>query len=162
VSLILNGGIGGSGTTQTAYIDSKIASNLPLAMALCWRAGENGSAAGPLMRVCQSAVTTLNTNYFGGHASRSVGPIISQAFGSRGTTSTFAQAYTLPAFTFNIVSITVGATTILSISTHNFLNGEMVRLSGTFTGITGIQDGRDYKVLSANPSLVEIVADTSG
>jgi hypothetical protein len=162
MSLVLNGGVGGTGSTQGAYIDSVIASNLPLAMAVCWRAGENSSSAGALMRMCQSVVDTLNTYNFGGNASRAVGPIITQSVGGRGTTASFATSLTNAAYVYDIQVIAVGETTMLTVPGHNFQVGEMVRLTGTLTGITGILDGRDYKVLTVSSSLVELQAATSG
>jgi hypothetical protein len=162
MSLVLNGGVGGSASTQLAYIDSRIVSALPATVSFWFKTGATGSAGGQVAQWVDKDETT-GTYRMGGGASSSIGPIFSRTVGSRISTASFYAPTTALSESVNVTSITTGTTTAIGVEdASKFQAGEYVRLEGTFTGITGITSGREWRIQSIASSTLTLALSSSG
>jgi len=162
MSLVLNGGVGGTGTTQYAYINSRIVSALPCAVSFWFKAGTNAGAGGTIAQWVNSA-ETLGNYRMGPGSSRSAGPILIRNTISRGTTATSSTLGVLSEHLVNVTSILPGSTTLVGVEdASKFTAGEYVRLSGSFAGISGITSGRDWRIESIGSGTLTLLLSSSG
>jgi len=160
MSLVLNGGVGGNGTTQYAHVGSRIVSALPATVSFWFRTGVNTTSGGRAAEWVQSDAT-LGTYRMGAGAAQSSGPNLARTTTCRTTTSTAYSSYT--AATVGVTSITSGATTQVGVDdASGFSAGEYVRLEGTFTGLTGISSGRDWRIQSIAGNTLTLTLASSG
>jgi hypothetical protein len=121
MSLVLNGGIGGSGTTQFAYLASRVASALPAIISFWHRTGINSNSGGRLANFAQSTAA-VGTYRMGSSLSRTTGPVFNNqtaAFDTSGTTAGFSTRSDLTEgrYRYPLTSITAGATTTITVDT---------------------------------------------
>jgi hypothetical protein len=162
MSLVLNGGVGGSASTQYGYVDSRIVSALPATVSFWFKTGINGAAGGQFAQWVDKDETT-GTYRMGGGAQQAIGPVFSRTVGSRISTASFYAPTTALSESVNVTSITTGATTAVGVEdASKFSAGEYVRLEGTFTGITGITSGREWRIQSIAGSTLTLALTSSG
>jgi hypothetical protein len=162
VSLVLNGGVGGSGSTQYAQINSRIVASLPFSVSFWFRAGTNAGAAGVIAHWVNSNATLGNFR-LGAGATRSMGPILTRQVISKGTTATESGISPSADLAVAVTSIVSGSTTQVGVEdAARFTVGEYVRLSGTFTGLTGITSGRDWRIESIAGGTLTLTLTSSG
>jgi len=169
MSLVLNGGVGGSGTTQFAYLDGRIVSALPAVMSFWFKNGAGGSSGGRTAQFVQSDAA-LGTQLMGSGLSQSVGPVLNCSTQVRTTTATVYNFATRSDLTegryrYPLTAITTGATTTIVVDTLGdampYVAGMYVKPEGTFTGVSGLVSGREYRVASVSgTSAVLEVAST--
>ena len=170
LSLVLNGGIGGSGTTQTAYLASRVASSLPAIISFWHRAGINSGATGRVANIVDASAA-VGTFRLGSSLSRSVGPVFNNTtaiFNETGTTSSFSTRSDLTdgRYRYPVTSIAAGATTTITVDTLGdampYAAGMYVRIDGTLTGLAGILAGREYRVSSVSGATAVLEVATTG
>lgn len=160
MSLVLNGGVGGSLSTQYAYIDSKIVSALPATVSFWFKNGIDSNAGGQFAQWVD-ADATLGTYRMGGGSSRATGPVFTRSVGSRISTASYSSTGSLT--TTAVTSIATGATTSVGVEdASSFSVGEYVRLEGSFAGITGITSGREWRIESIASSTLILALSSSG
>ena len=166
MSLVLNGGVGGSGSTQFGYVPSKIITQLPYAISFHFKGSVNSTASGRLVNLVDGTATLNSTpNYLMGHGvSRSLGPVLAQTIASRLTGASPNSATASAASDYTILTVTPGASTVLGLNTsgHGYSIGEYIRVSGTFGTLTGLTDSACYRVSDVNGAAVTVAASTSG
>jgi hypothetical protein len=160
MSLVLNGGVGGALSTQYAYIDDRIVSALPATVTFWFKNGIDSNAGGQFAQWVDSDVT-LGTYRMGGGGSRATGPVFTRSVGSRISTASYSSTASLT--TTNVTSIATGTTTAVTVEdASTFSAGEYVRLEGTFTGITGITSGREWRISSIESNTLILALSSSG
>jgi hypothetical protein len=162
MALVLNGGVDGTGSTQYAHHDALIVSALPVTVSVWFKAGTNASAAGQIVNWVD-ADATLGNYRMGGGLGRSLGPVLSRNIISRVATSSGSPVTTLDTLGQSVTEIVTGATTLVSVTDASaFSAGEWVKLSGTFSGITGITSGREHRISSVASNTLALELATSG
>jgi hypothetical protein len=158
LSLILNGGIGGSGTTQFAYLASRVASALPAIISFWHRTGIDSNSGGRVANFAQSTAA-VGTYRMGSSLSRTTGPVFNNqtaVFDTTGHTSRFSTRSDLTEgrYRYPLTSITSGATTTITVDSLGdpmpYAAGMYVKPEGTFTGLSGLVSGREYRVASVS------------
>lgn len=160
MSLVLNGGVSGSATTQAAYVDAKIVSALPISVCAWFRTstGTGSGATRNLFQLCDKD-QTAGTYTFHGQARIASGPILSVQSNIVYTTGTSVTPTATE--TFSVTAIAEGATTILTAVGHNIAAGMRVRITGA-TGLTPDLSGKDYEVTATDSDTVTLNVATSG
>jgi hypothetical protein len=162
MSLILNGGVGGTGTTQYAYRDERIVTAIPCTVALWFKNGTSSTAGGTYANWVNKAAT-LGNYRIGGGGSRAVGPVLTRTIVTRTTSSTASSVGTLASYQVAVTAITSGAQTQVAVDNVGlFAAGEYVRLAGTFDGLTGITSGRDWRISSIAGNTLALEIASSG
>jgi hypothetical protein len=162
MSLVLNGGVGGSGSTQLAYIDSRIVSALPATVSFWFKNGVDVNATASFAQWVDASETT-GTYRMGSGCARSTGPIFTRNYVSRTVSSSGGTPVTLDDYATAVNSITAGSTTVVSVDdSSRFSAGEYVRLTGTFTGLTGITSGREWRIQSIAGTALTLALASSG
>jgi len=162
MSLVLNGGVGGSGTTQCAYVDERIISAIPCTIAAWFKTGSAASSAGQLAGWVQSDAA-VGTSRMTGGGNRSTGPVLVRNITCRTSTALTGSVGTLNTLLVNVTSITSGATTQVGVEDATMFSvGEFVKLDGTFSGLTGITSGRDWRINSIAGSTLTLALATTG
>jgi hypothetical protein len=170
MSLVLNGGAGGSGTTQFSYLDSRIVSALPSVFSFWFKTGINDGTGGRSAQFVQSDAT-LGTYLMGSGLSRSVGPVFNCSTQVRPTTATvysFGTRTDLDGgrYAYPISAVTTGATTTISVDTLGdampYVAGMYVKPEGTFSGVSGLVSGREYRVASVSGANAVLEVATTG
>jgi hypothetical protein len=162
MSLVLNGGVGGSDSTQYAYRDSRIVSALPCTLAVWFKNGTGVSAEGQVAG-WMDADATIGTYRMGGSLARSTGPVFTRQITSRTISAVISSVTTRTTVSQNVTDIGTGATTAFVLDdASRYSVGEYVRITGTFTGISGITSGREYRIGSIAGSTINLEVATTG
>jgi hypothetical protein len=162
MSLVLNGGVDGTGSTQYAYINSAIVSALPATVSFWFKAGTNASASGQLVNWVDKDATAGITR-MGCSTSRSTGIVLVRGIITRLTTASSSGSVTNADYAISVTNITTGATTRVAVAdASGFAAGEYVRLEGAFAGITGITSGREWRISSIADNTLTLALSTSG
>jgi hypothetical protein len=170
MSLVLNGGIGGSGTTQFAYLASRVAASLPCVASIWYRTGTDSNSGGRSINWAYASAA-VGTYAMGTGHSRSVGPSFSDTVRANSTstgTTTVQTRIDLEGgrYAYPMTSIATGATTTIGVDTLGdampYSAGMYVRAGGTLTGVSGMVTSREYRVASVSGANVELEVATTG
>jgi hypothetical protein len=162
MSLVLNGGVGGSGTTQCAYVDQRIISTIPCTIAAWFRTGSVVNSAGQLAGWVKSDAA-VGTSRMTGGGNRSSGPQLVRNITCRLASALTGNVGTMNTLLVNVTSIISGTTTQVGVEDATmFSAGEFVKLDGTFSGLTGISSGRDWRINSISGSTLTLALSTTG
>jgi len=166
VSLVLNGGVSGNLATQCAYIDSRIVSALPFTVSAWYRSGNNVAASSS-----RSLVSLVDASAAPGNGvismrcSRNTNTILTVGTLLRNTTESALTITASASTEINIVSVTTGTTTVITLESAptDWEVGDFVRLTASFVEITGLNSGRDYLILNISGASVTLnVASEAG
>jgi hypothetical protein len=169
MSLVLNGGTSGSGTTQAAYA-GRIASALPAIVSFWHKNGIATEATGRFVDWVDADATPGNYR-MGVSASRSSGPVFSNTTLVRdvsGSPTSFSTRSDLTGgrYRYPLTAITTGATTTIAVDTLGdampYVAGMYVKPEGTFTGVSGLVSGREYRVASVAGTNAVLEVATTG
>lgn len=132
-------------------------------MASVWFKNGYGTTASGQLFNWVDADATLGNWRMGGECARSLGPVLNRGVLSRKTTSAGGAVYTLSAYAQDVLGITAGAETLMQTAdASGFVVGQYVRPLGTFTGLSGITSGRDYRINSIAGDTLSLALSTTG